>query len=247
MSNPLAGANYLLRGLKLLLKPGIRAYVIIPLLINCLMFIILINYGAHQFGGMLDHLMQKIPDWLHWLSWLLWLLFGFSILLIVFFSFSLLCNFIGAPFNGLLAEAVEQYLTKSKLDAPPFSLGKFIAEIPATIANEGKKIVYFLLWAIPFLILFIIPGINVAAPVLWFLFSAWILALQYTDYPMANHQIHFAQQRKQLRSKTLRTMGFGSGVSIATLIPVANFIVMPAAVAGATIYWVEQLANQQSD
>jgi len=243
MSNPLAGANYLLRGLKLLTKPGIRAYVIIPLLINTLLFIVLINFSAQEFGGWLDSLMHKIPDWLQWLSWLLWLLFGFSILLILFFSFSLVCNLVGAPFNGLMAEAVEHYLTGNKPDSGSFSLAGFLADIVPSLLNEGKKIVYFLLWSIPFLVLFIIPGVNLIAPLLWFLFSAWMLALQYTDYPMANHQLLFGEQRKRLRNQTLRTLGFGSSVSIATLIPIANFIVMPAAVAGATIYWVEQLAR----
>ena len=247
MGNLFAGANYLIRGLKLLFKPGIRAYVIIPLLINCLLFIVLINYSAQEFGGLLDGLMHKIPDWLQWLSWLLWLLFSVSILLILFFTFSLVCNLVGAPFNGLMAEAVERYLTGSTSEMPPFSLTRFIADIVPSLLNEVKKIVYFLLWSIPFLILFLIPGVNLAAPVLWFLFSAWMLALQYTDYPMANHLLLFSQQRKLLRSQSMRTLGFGGSVSFATLIPIANFIVMPAAVAGATIYWTEQLAdkNQQ--
>ena len=244
MSNPLAGANYLLRGLSLLFKPGIRAYVIIPLLINCLLFIVLIYFSVQEFHGWLDSLMHKIPDWLQWLSWLMWLLFSISILLILVFSFSLICNLVGAPFNGLLAEAVERYLTGAKPESVTFSLTRFAADIVPSLLNEGKKIVYFLLWSIPFLILFLIPGVNLAAPVLWFLFSAWMLALQYTDYPMANHQLLFVEQRKLLRSQSLRTLGFGGSVSFATLIPIANFIVMPAAVAGATIYWAEQLADK---
>lgn len=244
MSNPIAGANYLLRGLKLLMKPGIRAYVIIPLLINSLLFIVLINFTAQEFSGWLNSLMNKIPDWLQWLSWLMWLLFAVSISLILFFSFSLLCNFIGAPFNGLMAEAVEHYLTGDKADSGSFTLSSFMADIIPSLLNEAKKIVYFLLWSIPFLVLFIIPGVNLVAPLLWFLFSAWMLALQYTDFPMSNHQLLFAEQRKRLRSQTLRTLGFGSSVSLATLIPIANFIVMPAAVAGATIYWVEQLNDK---
>jgi len=35
-------------------------------------------------------------------------------------------------------------------------------------------------------LLFIIPVINIAAPILWLLFSAWYMTLEYTDYPMAN-------------------------------------------------------------
>jgi CysZ protein len=243
MSNPVAGANYLLRGLGLLLKPGIRAYVIIPLLINCLLFILFIALSSQQFNGLMHWLMPELPDWLQWLSWLLWLLFGIAVALILFFTFSLVCNLVGAPFNGLLAEAVEHYLTGSKPETAPSSMRKLVADIVPAVLNELKKILFFLLWSIPFLVLFFIPVINIVAPILWFLFSAWMLALEYTDYPMANHELLFNEQRKRLRNQSLRTLGFGGIVSFATMIPIANFIVMPAAVAGATIYWVEQLAG----
>ena len=241
MSNPVAGANYLLRGLGLLLKPGIRAYVVIPLLINSAIFISLIYFGGQQFSEFLDWIMPELPEWLQWLSWLMWLVFGMSALLIVFFTFSLLCNLVGAPFNGLLAEAVERHITGGT-NKGSASTG-LIANIIPALANEAKKIVYLIAWSIPFLILFLIPVVNLAAPFLWFMFTAWILAIEYGDYPMGNHDILFPVQRTLLRSQTLRTLGFGSAVGIATLIPIANFIVMPAAVAGATIYWCEQLKN----
>jgi len=36
----------------------------------------------------------------------------------------------------------------------------------------------------------------------------------------------------------MRTMGFGLAVLLTTLIPLVNFIVIPAAVAGATLFWI---------
>jgi CysZ protein len=100
---------------------------------------------------------------------------------------------------------------------------------------------YFIAWAIPFLVLFLIPGVNLAAPVLWFIFSAWMLALEYADFPMGNHNIMFPQQRRTVAKKRFLNLGFGSAVSVATMTPILNFLVMPAAVAGATALWVEQL------
>ena len=242
MSNPIKGASYLLTGLGLILKPGIRAYVIIPLIINTLLFTLLIWFGAQQFGVFLDWLMPGLPDWLQWLSWILWLIFAIGGLLILFFTFSLLANLVGAPFNGLLAEAVERHLTGEK----PTGAGNFFASIIPSILNEVKKMAYFLLWAIPFLVLFLIPGVNLAAPFLWFVFSAWMLSLEYLDYPMANHDMLFTQQRSKISNKRFMSLGFGGAVSVATMIPIANFIVMPAAVAGATALWVEQLKQTEN-
>ncbi len=238
MSNPITGAWYLLTGLKLIVKPGIRGYVAIPLAINILVFAALIWFGARQFGVFLDWLMPELPQWLQWLSWILWLIFAVGGLLILFFTFSLLANLVSAPFNGLLAEAVEFHLTGQK---PRGGEGGFIMSIIPAFMHELRKIAFFLLWALPFLILFLIPGVNLAAPLLWFIFSAWMLALEYTDYPMGNHNIGFAQQRRTVAKKRFLNLGFGSAVSVATMAPVLNFLVMPAAVAGATALWVREL------
>jgi len=239
MSNPLKGAMYLLTGFKLIVKPGIRGYVIMPLAINIILFGVLIWFGSQQFGAFLDWLMPELPQWLQWLSWILWLVFAIGGMLILFFTFSLLANIVSAPFNGLLAEAVELYLTGRKTQAA--SKTNFLLTIIPSIVDELRKTAYFLLWAIPFLILFLIPAANIAAPFLWFVFSAWMLMLEYTDYPMGNHDIGFAQQRKTVGQKRFLNLGFGSAVSVATMTPVLNFMVMPAAVAGATALWVEQL------
>ena len=248
MSNPISGAYYLLRGFGLLFKPGIRPYVIIPLLINTIIFISLIIFGVQQFQEFLDWIMPDLPEWLQWLSWLMWIIFGIGALLIVVFTFSLVSNLVGAPFNALLATAVEKHITggiqKAGSSDSIVTNSSFIANIIPALANEVKKIAYAIAWSIPFLILFLIPVVNLAAPFLWFMFTAWMLAIEYADYPMGNHDILFPTQRRYLRSQTLKTMGFGSAVGIATMIPIANFMVMPAAVAGATIYWCEQLKHE---
>ena len=81
--------------------------------------------------------------------------------------------------------------------------------------------------------------VNVAAPFIWFLFTAWMLTIEYGDYPMGNHDIDFKQQREKLRSNRQLAFGFGSGVMVLTMIPVINFLAMPVAVAGATRMFIE--------
>jgi CysZ protein len=89
--------------------------------------------------------------------------------------------------------------------------------------------------------------VNLAAPFLWALFSAWMLAIEYVDYPMANHRLHFAEQRKRLRGRKLLSWGFGGASLLMTMIPVVNFLAMPASVAGATAMWVREFKQSSGD
>lgn len=242
--NSLFAFTYLSRGFRVLTKPGVRLYVIIPLALNFLVFALLIWAGMSFFGDLLNWLLPDSDSSLWILYWILWLAFFLTAMIIVFYSFSIIANLIAAPFNGLLAEAVEHHLTGQ---TAPGGLLKAVKEFIPSIAAELKKLLYLIGWSIPLLILNFIPGVNILAPVLWVLFSAWMMGLQYLDYPFANHGVFFSQQRKRLGGHRIPTTMFGGGVMLATLIPVVNFFVMPAAVAGATIMWVERFANTEEE
>ncbi len=233
--NPFLGASYLLRGFSLILKPGLRSYVIVPLLINVVLFSVLIVVGAQQFNQLM---LWLLPEWPTWLSWLLWPLFAVTISGVAFFTFLSVCNLIGAPFNALLAERVEEKL-RGCVQQSPFQLAQVLRTFIPTLISEINKILYFALRALPLLLLFLIPGVNIIASVLWMIFSAWILALEYADFPMANHDIRFTEQRILLQKKRLMVWGFGAAILLLLMIPLVNFLAMPTAVAGATAMWLE--------
>ena len=230
------GVNFLLSGFKLILKPGVRVYVIIPLLINSLLFTAAILYGANTLNELIDTLLVQW-HWLEWLTWLLWPIFVIIALAIVFFCFSIIANLIGAPFNGFLSAAVERSLTG--LEVKSENEQALTKVVVLAFKSEFQKILYFIIRAIPLLILFVLPIVNVAAPFIWFLFTAWMLTIEYGDYPMGNHDIDFKQQREKLRLNRQLAFGFGSGVMLLTMIPVINFLAMPVAVAGATRMFIE--------
>jgi len=237
---PVSGLGYLLRGVRLLARPGLRRFVVIPLLVNVLVFSGAIWAGVATFEGFVTWMEARVPSWLQWLDWLLWPLFVLTLLVLVFYSFGLVANLIAAPFNALLAEKVELHLTGRPLSEGG-GFAKAMRELVPTLVDEVRKVLYSLLWAVPFLILFLIPGVNLAAPVLWFLYTAWMLALQYVDYPMGNHGFKFSAMRSELRKRRLLGLGFGAAAAGMTLVPGLNFIVMPSAVAGATALWVGEL------
>lgn len=244
ISQTTLGAQYFIRGLKLIFAPGIRRYTAIPLLINLIVFAMILLYGVRQFTYFTAWLMTFLPSWMDWISWVLWPLFAILALLIIFYTFSILANLISAPFNGLLATAVERHLTGQSNQRYQDDISTAVQDFMPALTNELRKLIYFLLWAIPLGILFLIPVVNVFAPLLWLVFSAWMLAFEYGDFPMGNHGLNFGKQRSLLRGQRLTSLGFGATVLVATLTPVANFLVIPAAVAGSTVFWVERLQTQ---
>jgi len=240
MNEFLKGFGYMLEGLRLIRVAGLRRFVLVPLLVNTALFTGLMFAAVSGFEQLLDYLLGFLPAWLHWLQYLLWPLFAVSVLLMLVYSFTLMANLIAAPFNGVLAEAVEKHLTGQALEQTG-NWRALIKDIVPSLWSEVHKLGYFALRALPLLLLFVIPGINLAAPILWAVFSAWMLTLEYADYPLGNHGLKFRDQRPRLRERRLLSLGFGLAVLGLMLIPIVNFVAMPAAVAGATALWVREL------
>ena len=239
VNNPLSGPVYLARGLKMLVEPGLRAFVLVPLLINTLIFAFAIYALVSNFSAWVDALIKLwLPDWgwLEYLVFLLWPLFAVLLVLLVYYGFSVIANIIAAPFNGILAERVEQRARGAILSEPP-SLWRMV---PRAIVRELAKLAYFIPRLVLLFIIGFIPLINLATPVLWFIFSAWMMAIQYIDYPMDNNGVSFKQMKGLLGQRRWSALGFGSVVQLGMLVPLLNLILMPAAVIGATLFWVEE-------
>jgi len=233
------GIGYVWRGIQLIQEPKIRVYVIVPLMINILLF----SLGIFCIAWGLEMFMDRfLPDWLEWLRYVLWPLFLAGSLVIVFYGFTILANLIASPFNGLLAAAVERHLTGASENVP-FDIKALSREVARTIGAELRKLLYFVLWALPCLLLFVIPGINIVAAPLWFLLGAWMLAIEYIDCPLGNHGEPFPVVKLKLRPRRRLALGFGGTLMGLTMIPVINFIAMPVGVAGATALYLDELAG----
>ncbi|MEM9602185.1 MAG: sulfate transporter CysZ [Pseudomonadota bacterium] len=252
LSAAAGGARYYKRGIGLIAQPGLRRFVALPLAANTVLFVLLVGWLTRQVDSALGWLTGS--QWMQWLAgiealaWLvpvvqglLWLLFGIGVLIAIFYVFALLANVIAAPFNGLLAERVEAHLRGSAPADAPVDWWTFVASAPATVLGELGKLLYLAGWLLPLLALTFIPGLNLLASVAWLGFSAWLVSLEYVDYPMANHGHRFKAVRQRLRRHRATALGFGGVATLAQTIPLVNLIAMPAAVAGATALWVEQL------
>lgn len=236
----LSGPGYLGAGLRLILQPGLRQFVLLPLGINLLLFAGLIALAVQQFEHWLDVLMPDLPAWLGFLDYLLWPLFVALLLLILFFAFSVVANLIAAPFNGLLAEKVEILVRGHAVAAPTLKPDELLAMAPRALLRELRKQGYFLSRALLLLIVSLIPGVNLVAAPLWLLFGAWSMAVEYIDYPADNHEVGWPEMLAWLRRRRWQCLGFGGATYAALLVPGLNLLLMPAAVAGATVLWVRE-------
>lgn len=232
------GVGYALRGFSLVRERKILPFALIPLLINAVLFGGVIWFGVDAFQQFMD---SQLPEWLDWavVRAILWILFAVSAALVAFYTFTLLANLIAAPFNGLLSEKVEVHLRGQRSDEG--EQRGLMNEIVASFGAELRKLLYLALWALPLLILFLVPVVNLLAPPLWLIFGAWMMALEYVDCPLGNHGVVFGRGRRLIAQRRWVALGFGGTVMIFTAIPILNMIAMPVAVCGATALYVNEM------
>lgn len=218
-------------------QPGVRIYAVMPLLINTVLFASLIWFGYEQFSPLVDYMMSGIPAIFNFLRWIIWIIISTFTAIFIFFTFTPIANIVAAPFNALLSEKIEIRLTGKTIGVN----SSFMKMARDSFLSQIRKLVYIIFWSAVLLLISLIPLVNFAAPFLWVIFGSWLLSLEYLDYPMGNHELNFTRQRQILAARKGLSLGFGSSVMVLTSIPLLNFIVMPVAVAGATVLWVEQL------
>ncbi|GAL19780.1 sulfate transporter CysZ-type [Vibrio maritimus] len=243
MNKANTGFGYFMQGFQIAFTPGIRRYVLLPLLANIILVGSAMYYLFSNLNAWIEGWLGYLPEFLSWLSYILWPLLALTILATFSYFFSTLANFIAAPFNGLLAEKVEEQLTGNKVNDE--GLMSVVKDVPRIMAREWRKLLYTLPKAIGLFLLLLIPAIGqTIGPFAWFIFTAWMLAIQYCDYPFDNHKIPFNDMRLSLKQKQGKAYSFGMLVSLFTAIPILNLFIVPVSVCGATAMWVQEFRDQ---
>lgn len=217
--------------------PRLRVFVWLPVLLNIFIFIALSTLLFQQFTTWVNALTDWLPSWLDFLAWFVGFLSALAILVLYGYSFSIVTNLIAAPFYGFLAERVEQITTGQGPSPEPL-----LHQIQRTIAREFGKIIYFITRGIAVFLLCFIPPLGQIISLPW---SSWSMAVQYCDYAADNQQTSFINMRAALRDQLLCTHGFGAVVMLGTMVPLLNIFVIPAAVIGGTLLWLNQKSTRQ--
>ena len=232
---------YLIIGIKHLLTPGLKKYIVLPLLFNFVLFASLFALAHHFLYAFVQGYIDQLPAWLSFLSTLFFIVMVISFFLLFLSMFTVLFNLVAAPLNGLLAEKAQSILYHTPIPNLSFS----------TIAWRSiKRQMQFLKYYLPrfflMILLFFVPFIQPIYPLLWFFFNAWMLSMQYQDFVMDNNIVSFESMRQQMEQKRMLSLGLGTLLNFASFVPILNIITMPAAVIGCVVmYHEERLGNQK--
>ena len=111
--------------------------------------------------------------------------------------------------------------------------------IPSIIICIGGAFLFFFISSM-FRFGFGSPGVNAIVAIVWIIFSGWMMAIQYVDYPADNNGVSFDDLRKILGQHRGAALGFGLCTFGLTLVPIINLIILPAAVCGGVVFWVKK-------
>jgi len=104
----LEGIGLAFGGFPMIVKKGIRPFVVVPLLINIAVFSLGIWLAYAQFSGLMEQMMGWLPGWLPdfiktALEYVLWPLFAVLILMLIYFRYPPSLAVLWLPYYLLLA------------------------------------------------------------------------------------------------------------------------------------------------
>jgi CysZ protein len=230
------GFSFGYSGVRLIFQRDMLRWVLVPFCLS----VIICGAGLLAIGLFLyeqiDHYLGLWPSYFR--NFILWFLICTLSSSISFLLFAL-SNLLAAPFNSQLSAAVEYKLGNSN-SSGNMGLMKSIKVGLASMGAEIRKLSCFLKIGLPLLILTLIPGPSLFAPIAWVWFGSWMLSLEYIDYPLSNHGRDFPESKNYAARERGLTLGLGFALTIITLIPLVNCVAMPAGVAAGTNFYVQK-------
>lgn len=228
----LSGPACLIQGYRLLARPRLRRFLLLPLLGNLLLF----GLATLLTWWLIDLAVASwVPIGWDWLSWVLLPLAFAALVLVFLLGFTLLANLLLGPFLGSLAAAVREEMGWPPTAAPV--LGWW-----ASTRMELRRLLYVLLCLTGVFLLGWVPVLQLLAPPLGVAVSAWLLAVEFTAHPLGLRAAALGDQLRILRGHRVSALGFGLAALGLLLVPMLNLLLVPAAVVGATL-WVERRAD----
>ena len=241
------GFFYPFRGAKLVIRnPRLYGYILIPFLINTLIFSGALYLGYQFFNGFV---LEQIPQGEEWywaiLYYLAWFVAAIGTSVLVFFSFAIVGNLIASPFNDILSEKVELLLGGSEINEN--SWRDIISDSWKIIKEEAKRMAAFAALMILLIPINFVPGFGqIVYTVLSSLLLIFFLTVEYFSYPLYRKSLTFKDQRKYIFSHKLLSFGFGCGVFCLLAIPLLQLMTIPLSVVGSTMLCTTFPPDQKS-
>lgn len=222
-------------------RPRLIQYILIPFLINAIVFSAAVYLGLDFFGSTVVEYIPHGDAW-YWsvLYWLLWVVAVLLTAVLVFFSFTVVGNLLASPFNDLLSERTEEMLSGAR-NEESFTLSKFLKDALQTILMEAKKMWIFVVIMVLILPLNLLPGVgNAVYTILAIGLTLFFLCFEYLGFVMVRKRQFFREQKNYIFGRKFLMLGFSCGVMAILAIPFFQLLCIPLAVIAATRLWCEE-------
>ena len=233
----LHGAALLGRGLGLMLRnPRLFGLGLLPALISGLLY----TAGLVVLIDFLPRLSRAVTwfadDWAEVWRDVARVVAGAGLLglaaLLGILTFTAVTLLIGDPFYERISEAVEERFGGVP-DEVEVSVWRSLAR---SLADSARLVGLSVLIGIPLFLLGFLPVVGqTVIPALGALVGGWLLAVELTGVPFQRRGRRLRQRRAELGARRPLVLGFGVAVFCCFLVPLGAILLMPAAIAGATL------------
>ncbi|WP_308014931.1 EI24 domain-containing protein [Nocardia coffeae] len=229
-----AGFGYLLQGQRWVATHRRRfGYALVPGLIALVLYVVAIVAVAWFVGDVVawatpfaDHWASPWPDVLRGFLDVLLLVLCLFLAVITFTALTLA---LGQPFYEALAEHVDRSQSPDEVPGPGLSTWRSIKDGIALVLRA-------LVWAVVLFAAGFLPVVGqTVVPVVGIGVTGFFLVQELTTVAMQRRGIALRDQLKLLRSRRMLVWGFGIPLAAAFLVPFVAIVLMPGAVAGATL------------
>ncbi|WP_200210817.1 EI24 domain-containing protein [Micromonospora coerulea] len=232
-----AGAGLLLRGLGLYVRsPGLMLLGIVPALISGALFLAALATLVYFVDDLAALVTPFADDWSATPRGLVRVIAGLAFLglggLLGVLTFTAVTLAIGDPFYEKISERVEERYggTPGAVDVPVWK------SLRRSIADSLRLVAITALVGVPLFAAGFIPVVGqTVVPVIGAAVGGWFLALELVGAPFYRRGMRLPDRRSLLRADRPTALGFGVAVFVCFLIPLGAVLLMPAAVAGATL------------
>ncbi len=215
-------------------------YVVIPLVINVFVFVGLGILFLLLFPELVALILPEGDAW-YWtiLRAVLWIIGSFLVVILFLVSFTAVGTAIASPFNEALSERVERMVGGWKSEAGEGLWDQ--AKRSARSAIESiKHVAVYLGGSFIIGLSGLIPAVGTfVSMVLGTLWTFLFLAMEFGDYYLARHWLAFRTRWRMVLAERWSSLGFGAGCAALFMIPFLNLLLMPGAVVGGTLLWME--------
>ena len=179
--------------------PHIRRLAVIPFLINSVLFVVGVPLVVWWAIGFVDSLIGDGVWWLDALTVVAQVVATLVVTIAALFLFTLIGTIIAGPFNGPLSEAVERYERERRgIAMEAIAQRGIVRDAGRAILYEiGRLFTFLLVYPLIFATQFIPLVGTVVQPVLAFLYTAFVLSVDFSD-PTLDRYIDIVSRQARL-------------------------------------------------